>query len=108
MVKIYIFEEDDNTKITILVGESAEDNFDIITNSEQNYYWLHVNNLPSAHVVVNHNNPSKKCLNYAAKLCLSSTKYIRGNVIYTLIKHIQKLEHGSVNVKKKLGIIKFK
>jgi predicted ribosome quality control (RQC) complex YloA/Tae2 family protein len=108
MVKIYIFEENDDTKINICVGESAQDNFDIISNAEQNYYWLHVDNLPSAHVIIFHNNPSKRCINYAAKLCLLSTKYVQGNVIYTNIKNIQKLDNGSVHVKKKLGIVKFK
>tara|TARA_B100001248_G_C27391382_1_gene462537 strand:+ start:861 stop:1184 length:324 start_codon:yes stop_codon:yes gene_type:complete len=101
-MKQYIIENND---IIILVGENAKENWQLLDNSQQNYTWLHLKNLSSPYVIINHSNPSKNILNYAASLCKSHSKFSqlrKIKVIYTQIKNLRKADkEGSVFVKGK-------
>ena len=37
---------------TYWIGENAQDNFDIIDNADPEYFWFHVNDSSSAHIIV--------------------------------------------------------
>ncbi len=95
--------EDEN--IEIWVGQNAQDNWDILSQSKQTEIWLHLDKLSSPYVIIKDSNPSKYCLNYAASICKKHSKYYnlnKVNVIYTQIKNIKKgSEIGSAIVKGK-------
>ena len=57
------------------VGTSAEDNWDLIKRSDKEFYWIHVDGEPSAHVVIALDIvPLEAELKYAAFLCKQQTK----------------------------------
>jgi predicted ribosome quality control (RQC) complex YloA/Tae2 family protein len=58
----------------ILLGENAQDNWNII-DFESNDIWLHLDSFPSCHVIICNENPDNETLMYAAQLCKSKTKY---------------------------------
>ena len=96
----------DNCKYEIKVGESAQENWDLIQTSEQNDVWFHVKNNPSCHVVLTvqpKKGPHKSVINFCAALCKEGSKQKGNNniiVIYTEIKNIKKGEKvGSVTTK---------
>ena len=97
-----------NSDITIRVGQTAEENWDLIDDSNQNDLWFHVEKQPSPHVIIKVPSKvtlSKSTLNYAALLCKEHSKYAQINhvsIIYTEIKNVKKGESvGSVLLKKK-------
>ena len=101
----YECSQDDFT-YTIKIGENAQDNWDIISESNQNDIWFHVENHPSCHVIILTNNRKKihkSVINHAASLCkegckLNSVKKLK--IIYTEIKNIRKADKvGSVYTK---------
>jgi predicted ribosome quality control (RQC) complex YloA/Tae2 family protein len=59
---------------TIIIGENAQDNWDII-DFESDYIWLHLNSFPSCHIIINDVNINDNVLLYAAQLCKHNTKY---------------------------------
>jgi predicted ribosome quality control (RQC) complex YloA/Tae2 family protein len=59
---------------TIIIGENAQDNWDII-DFESDYIWLHLNSFPSCHIIINDVNIDDNVLLYAAQLCKHNTKY---------------------------------
>lgn len=96
----------DNCTYDIQVGESAQENWDLIQASNQNDIWFHVKNNPSCHVVLTVNpkkKPHKTVINYCAALCKEGSKQKDNNniiVIYTEIKNVKKSEKiGSVTTK---------
>ena len=97
------FVEDHNFEI--YVGENANDNWDILDKADQNYIWMHLNNLSSPYIIINNSNPNKSILNYGASLCKYHSKYSKINkvkVIYTLVKHVKKgSKKGSAIIKGK-------
>jgi predicted ribosome quality control (RQC) complex YloA/Tae2 family protein len=92
----------------IRVGESAQENWDLIDDSAQNDVWFHVEGHPSCHVVLSVGNakkiPHKSVLNYCANLCKDGSKMKNNKnatVIYTLIKNVKKADKpGSVTTTK--------
>jgi predicted ribosome quality control (RQC) complex YloA/Tae2 family protein len=87
----------DDKIFQIRIGESAQENWDLIDKSFQNDIWFHVHNQPSCHVVLTVDDykktPHKSVLNYCATLCKEGSK-VKTNknitVIYTLIKNVKK------------------
>ncbi len=97
-MKIEIFEE-----TIIKVGQSAQENWDLIDNSNQNYIWLHLNSFPSCHIVIEDENPTTELLLEGARLCKDNTKYRNLKnlkICYTTISNLIKgKEIGSVSYK---------
>ncbi len=96
----------------IRVGENAEENSKLISDSKQTDLWFHLDNLPSCHVVIscNKKNPvSSIMIQYCAKLCKQHTKYknyYKLKVMYTEIKNVKKTKtHGKVTIKGKSKIV---
>ena len=92
----------------IYVGESAQDNLDLIDKSSQNDLWFHLESFSSPHVVIvipdSKIKVPKTVLKYAANLCHEYSKYKlikKVKIIWTEIKNISKAEQvGSVTTKK--------
>ena len=106
-MKTYEYESDnDETKYKIRVGESAQENWDLIANSKQNDLWFHVDNNPSCHVVltvIESKYPHKSVINYCSALCKQGSKLNNNKnvtIIYTEIKNVKKADKiGSVTTK---------
>jgi len=101
-------------EVTYWIGENAQDNWNIIDQSKQNYLWFHLDKLPSAHVILCSSyaelkqkykngelkSSPKNYINQAANYCKENSKYY--TVIYTEIKNVSKGDTvGSVQIKGK-------
>jgi len=93
-----------------VVGQNAQENFDIIDRADGNDYWFHVQNEPSCHVICDLSNNTieydKKQLRYILKqgavVCKQFSKYksIKDlTIVYTQIKYVAKTNTiGTVSV----------
>lgn len=97
-----------NCEIQIKVGKDAYNNWSLIDESKQNDIWFHVEDHPSAHVVISvppKSQISKQTIIHAASLCKLNSKLSNNNkvtIIYTQIKNISKGKAiGSIVLKKK-------
>jgi predicted ribosome quality control (RQC) complex YloA/Tae2 family protein len=99
-MKTEIFEE-----TNIKIGQSAQENWNLIDFSNQNYIWMHLNSFPSCHVVIENEDPSNELLVEGARLCKDNTKYKNMKdikICYTTISNLIKgKEIGSVSYKSK-------
>jgi len=86
---------------TISIGENAQENWDLIDNSNDNWYWFHLKSFPSAHVVLHCDEPTNEQMIEAANYCKLATKYRNLKnlkVSVCKIKNIKKANKiGSVN-----------
>ena len=104
MVKIAtVFDELCKKDLNIMIGESAQDNVDIIHQARQFDLWFHVKNVPSCHVVLqlptSKSKVSRSTLIHCKQLCINNSSKSNDNsdVICSSIKHIKKGEKlGSV------------
>ena len=90
----------------IKLGKSAQENWDIISDSNPNDIWFHIKSLPSPHVILT-NPPTPippQLLHTCATICKQHSKYKnlqKITIIYTTIKHVKKAEKvGSVYTSK--------
>lgn len=102
MKEYSIYDPTIKREVNIRVGEDAGENFVLIDTSQKNDIWLHLDEHPSPHVVIETRN-KKVCdetIYYAGELCKEHSKLkdeenIR--VIYTEIKYVTKTKKlGSV------------
>ena len=88
----------ENDEIQYIVGENANDNWEVLKLAQQNWIWFHLDNLSSPYVILAlplnklkklHNN-WKKYINYGALLCKNNSKYSnkKVNVMWTLCKNV--------------------
>ena len=88
----------------MLIGKNAKHNWDIISQANPEWIWFHVSNAPSAHIILEEENPSKKDIYLAAIQCKKSSKYKKSNsilVTYCKVKYLEKGDKiGSVICKK--------
>jgi predicted ribosome quality control (RQC) complex YloA/Tae2 family protein len=105
-MKEYKYESvNDLCEYVIKVGESAQENWDLIDMSEQHDIWFHVESIPSCHVVLTvlNKKPHKSVINYCAMLCKEGSKQKNAKnvkIIYTEIKNVKKADTpGSVTTK---------
>lgn len=99
----------DNNTYDVIIGENAQDNWDIIDQSDGNDIWFHVKESSSCHVILKTNNIdidkiNKRLLYLSAVQCKMNSKSKKNNnveIIYTQIKNIKKSDEiGSVTTKK--------
>lgn len=94
-----------NCEIKIRVGESAQENWDIINDAKHikgggNWVWIHLDKMPSPHVIVQANPNDKKqkvdaikAIHYGAELCKNNSKsknIPKVTIVWTLVKDIKK------------------
>ena len=79
------------------IGENANDNWDILKKSKQNWIWFHLDNFPSPYVILaepikslKKNNNFKEIINYGCLLCKENSKYSnqKVKVIWTTCKNV--------------------
>ncbi len=88
-MKTYVY-----NNITFHVGTSDKENWSIISSAEKDHYWVHLSDVPSAHVIVCIDQPLKDELSYAGILCREQTKYIKDNV-KCITTRVNNLKFGS-------------
>ena len=98
-----------NSSIEFKIGQNAQDNFDIIDESNPNDLWFHLYGESSCHVVASidpevklDKKQKRQIITQGALLCKQNTKYKSSknvNIIYSEIKNIEKTETvGKVQV----------
>ena len=97
------------SNINYVIGTSAKDNWEIIDNSESDWLWFHLDDLPSPHVIIKSNLKDLKKFNnyihllkYAAILCKENSKYKseKVDIIWTSVNNLTKTKTpGEVIVK---------
>lgn len=78
-------------KTNFVVGRSAKENWDIISKADKDYYWVHAEGIPSAHIIIEIDEPVIEEFDYACKLCISQTKIKKSSVkfITTQVKNVK-------------------
>ena len=105
-----------NNTVDFKIGQSAQDNFDIIDNSEPNDLWFHLYGESSCHVIASINTEIKldkkqkrQIITQGALLCKQYSRHKSSknvNIIYTEIKNIEKTETiGTVQVNEQKSIL---
>jgi len=91
----------------ILVGKNEKGNIKLLKNSNANDLWLHIKNLPGAHVIIKNNKLSlpQEVIEKAAKLAVAFSGKDEGEVDYTKRKFVKtkegaKVEYGKYNTVK--------
>ncbi len=80
--------------ITYKVGQRDTENWAIILAAEKDYYWVHLDKQPSAHVIVETDVLLPEDLAYAAALCKEQTRVYKSNVL-CCATHVGNLKLGS-------------
>ena len=95
--------EDSIDDVKVYVGQSDKDNHELVIKSKSIYYWFHLKNFPSPHVVIETSNPTKQQLYYCANLVKKHSKQKNVYSIYveyTQIKNLRPTKQiGSVILK---------
>ena len=77
---------EDGIEYTVWVGVNAKDNWNIIQQSEPDDLWFHVDNVPSAHVILRHRGQyTDKIVTRCAQICRESVKKISVKSTFTVI-----------------------
>lgn len=99
-------------KYVIKVGSNAKENWVLVENSYPDDLWFHLDEYPSAHVVISCQTPNLVNIDYpnqiialGANYCKSHSKYgknlHKAKIVYTQIKNLKKgKEVGSVIISK--------
>lgn len=66
-----------NQDTTYWIGRNAQDNWDIINKSEQNWLWIHLDKFPSGHIIIckEISTVTDEEIIYGCNLCRSYSKY---------------------------------
>jgi predicted ribosome quality control (RQC) complex YloA/Tae2 family protein len=82
-------------KTWFVVGKSAEENWKIISEANKDYYWVHADGAPSAHIIIEIDIPLTEELQYACELCKQQTKKIQKSSIKFVATQIKNIKFGS-------------
>ncbi len=78
-----------------VVGRSAEENWKIIAQADKEYYWVHANDVPSAHVIIEIDKPLNEEFEYACDLCKIQTKLSKKSSIKFITTQVKNIKFGS-------------
>jgi predicted ribosome quality control (RQC) complex YloA/Tae2 family protein len=81
--------------IWFVVGKSAEDNWKIISEANKSYYWVHALNVPSAHIIIEIDEPLEQEIQFACQLCMNQTKKIKSSDVKYSVTQIKNIKFGS-------------
>lgn len=106
-----IFIEENNKKYNILIGKNALGNEKIIKISHPESIWMHINNIPSAHVILQSEGDiiPKRYVNQVASILFEYTRKAQFNsdVIYTKVKYVKLTNVLGTVIPKHTNFIKF-
>ena len=91
------------------VGQNASENWDLVKNyanskeignskdssnligNSKEFLWFHLDEFPSAHVVIEHEEPNDEEINYACELVIQHSKHSKFSkkIVYTKIKNLK-------------------
>ncbi|GAB6074280.1 NFACT RNA binding domain-containing protein [Nautilia lithotrophica] len=82
----------------ILVGKNEKGNIKLLKSANANDLWLHIKNVPGAHVIIKNNKLSipQSVIEEAAKLAVAFSKKNEGEVDYTKRKFVKVKEGANV------------
>ena len=94
-----------NHETTYWIGRNAQDNWDIINESEQNWIWIHLDKFPSGHVIIckESSTVTDEEILYGCDLCRQHSKYKNLNPLSFIYSEIKNLTLGI-----KIGSVYFK
>jgi hypothetical protein len=69
---------------------NSKDSSNLIGNSKE-FLWFHLDEFPSAHVVIEHEEPNEEEINYACELVIQHSKHSKFSkkIVYTKIKNLK-------------------
>ena len=99
----------ENDSIIYKLGKNAKENFELIDNSLETYWWFHLDDYPSGHCIIESSSIDYSMALIAAKLVKENSKVKTEKnikVVYTQLKNIKKTKNlGEVLILKKPNII---
>lgn len=96
MCKIYVAKMHiEFNRTWFVVGESAHNNWKILSEADKDYYWVHADSVPSAHVIIEIDIPLPEELNYACELCKQQTKSIQNSSVKFVATQVKNIKFGS-------------
>lgn len=106
-----IFIDENNKEYTILIGKNAKGNEEILLSSHLESLWMHLNNVSSAHIILQNegDNIPKRYINQVAKLLFEYKQNVpkNTNVIYTKVKNVKLTNVLGTVIPTNTKIIKF-
>ena len=81
--------------ITIKLGESAKENWDLAFSSNNEYIWVHLASFPSAHIIIENECPETNIINQAGQLCKAHSKYRNLKNVKMSVTTCSNLKRGS-------------
>ena len=109
-----VFDKNLGVELEVIIGENALDNWNIISISNRNDLWFHIDGLPSSHIILQvpkkyiNKIISEQTLLYCSELCKKHSRYKNNKnikVIYTEIKNITKGNKAGEVIAKQTKII---
>lgn len=81
--------------LSFVLGQNALDNWAILAVADKTHTWAHLDNYPSAHVIIETDKPTHADLEFARQLILEQTKKVPAHA--TLITApVKSVKRGSV------------
>lgn len=87
-----------DNEITYKLGQNAQENFDLIDNAllnNKDYWWVHLNDYPSGHCIIESTKINNQMINTAGRLIKLNSKYDSVKtltLIYTQVKNVKKTQ----------------
>jgi predicted ribosome quality control (RQC) complex YloA/Tae2 family protein len=81
--------------VNFIVGQSAEENWKAILQAKRNHSWVHAEGIPSAHVIMDTDEPFEEDIAYACNLCAEQTKIACNKNQLYVISPISNIKLGS-------------
>lgn len=80
-----------HNKTTYRVGQSAEENWAIILKASKDHWWVHLDGVPSAHIILEIDDPLDDEFVFAGELCKDQTRNARPNCrcVATLVGNLK-------------------
>jgi len=93
-MKTYTYETEQHVFI-IKLGQNAQENWELVENSEPEDIWIHLADFASCHVIIKTDNQKvgNHVIRYAGRLCAEHSKYKYNkkiDIIYTTVKNVKK------------------
>lgn len=89
--------------VTIKIGQNDKENDELIKTSNQDYIWVHLDNQPSPHAVIESTSPDNESINDALQLIKFYSKAKSANSVNTISSKIRNVRR--VDPKKHPGLV---
>jgi predicted ribosome quality control (RQC) complex YloA/Tae2 family protein len=74
------------------VGCNAAENWALLSKADKNHYWVHLDEVASAHCIIHHDEPLDEEFEYARQLILEQTKKAPRNakIVYARVRQLKR------------------